>query len=114
MKYLFTILVSILILIAVLLPGSAIPDVNVIGFDKIVHIGLFGLWATALRYDFQNASFKFFFAFIVGLGFSLLTEVLQVFIEGRTFDWFDVLADAVGLILGLSFGLKVLALLKMK
>ena len=27
--------------------------------------------------------------------FSLFTEVLQVFVEGRTFDWYDKLTDAI-------------------
>jgi VanZ family protein len=114
MKYLFTTLVSVLILIAVLLPGSSIPDVELIGFDKMVHVGMFGLWALAVRYDFRSPSFKFFLAFVIGMSFSLLTEVLQVFAEGRTFDWFDVVADSIGLLSGLLMGSKMLALLKIK
>jgi VanZ family protein len=112
MKYFFTTLVTLLILVAVLLPGSAVPDVNFIGFDKIVHIGLFGLWALAVRYDFRLV--KFSLAFIIGLSFSLLTEVLQVFVEGRTFDWFDMIADCIGLSIGLLVGVRVLTFLKIK
>ena len=96
MKYATTI-VTILILIAVLIPGSNLPDVNIFGFDKVVHVGMFGLWAIAVRHDFNSPEFKFFVAFIVGLSFSLLTEVLQILVEGRSFDVFDIVADAIGL-----------------
>jgi VanZ family protein len=112
MKYLFTTLVTFLILVAVLLPGSAVPDVNFIGFDKIVHIGLFGLWALAVRYDFRQV--KFSIGFAIGVSFSVFTEVLQVFVEGRTFDWFDVVADVIGLSIGLLVATRLIAILKIK
>jgi VanZ family protein len=114
MRYLFTTFVSVFILIAVLLPGSTIPDVEIIGFDKIVHVGMFGLWALVVRYDFRSPSFNFLLAFVIGMSFSVLTEVLQVFAESRTFDWFDVVADFIGLLSGLLVGSKMLALLKIK
>jgi VanZ family protein len=112
MKYLYTTVVSLLILVVVLLPGSAVPDVNFIGFDKIVHIGMFGLWALAVSYDFRQV--KFLMAWAMGISFSLLTEVLQVFIEGRTFDWFDIFADIIGLSIGLLVGARLIVLLKIK
>ena len=114
MKYLFSFLISLLILIIVLIPGSNLPDVNFIGFDKIVHIGLFGLWALAIRHDFDKGSFNFFVAFIAGIAFSLFTEVLQLFVEGRSFDWFDMVADAIGLLISLAIGGKILSLLGWK
>jgi VanZ family protein len=98
MKFL-TILVSILIIIAVLIPGSNIPDVSVVGVDKFVHIVMFVSWAIALRYDFPNV--KPWLVFVLGLGFSLFTEVLQLFAEERTFDLYDMIADGAGLLLGL-------------
>lgn len=100
MKY-ATIFVSILIIIAVLIPGGDLPDVSVGGFDKVIHIGMFAVWAVAVRYDFNSPDFRFLFFFAVGMAFSALTEVLQLLVEGRSFDLYDGVADLFGLGLGL-------------
>lgn len=112
MKYLFTALVSVLIIVAVLIPGPNLPDVGMFGgLDKIVHIGMFGTWAVAVRYDFHRVPFRFFLVFLIGVSFSLFTEALQILVEGRSFDWFDFVADAGGLALGLAISKRVLNLL---
>lgn len=98
-----------LILIAVLLPGSAVPDVGNFGLDKIVHFLLFFAWAVALRFDF--ASLNKILVFVIGIVFSCLTEVLQLFTEDRSFDFFDMLADAVGLATGLILSHLVIRML---
>lgn len=114
MKYLFTLLISLLILIAVLIPGSNLPDVNLVGLDKFVHIGLFGLWTMAVYFDFKLTGFQYVIAFVAGLVFSLFTEVLQFFVEGRTFDWLDTLADVFGLAAGLTIGAWLIRMLLRK
>jgi VanZ family protein len=107
MKY-ATLLVSLLILIAVLIPGSDLPSVNIGGFDKIVHIGMFAVWAIAVRYDFSAPKFRYFIAFACGIVFSAATEVFQLLVEGRSFDLYDMAADAIGLIIGLLLSSAVL------
>lgn len=62
---------------------------------------MFAMWALAVRYDFHAKPFKFFVIFSAGVLFSVLTEVLQILVEGRSFDIFDMLADVIGLIIGL-------------
>lgn len=111
MKY-ATLLASTLIIIAVLLPGSKVPDVGIGGFDKLVHIGMFAVWAVAVRFDFNSRSFPFVPVFFAGLLFSVLTEVLQLLVEGRSFDVYDMAADAIGLVLGLLVSGRVLKLVK--
>lgn len=103
MKY-ATIIVSLLILVAVLIPGQNLPDVKMGGFDKLVHVGMFGLWAIAVRYDFRAKTLNFFVVIAAGILFSLLTEVLQLLVEGRTFDVYDMAADVIGLAAGLLIG----------
>ncbi len=103
MKY-ATLVISVLILIAVLIPGRDIPDVGFGGIDKIVHIGMFATWALAVRYDFDRQPFPFLIVFLGGLFFSVSTEVLQILVEGRTFDLHDMAADAVGVVAGLLIG----------
>lgn len=99
MKYI-TLLVSALIVIAVLIPGRDLPDVSIGGYDKLIHVLMFAAWAVAVRYDFRD---RFSFALIFGAGvlFSFLTEVLQLLVEGRSFDLYDMAADAIGVIVGL-------------
>ena len=82
-----------------LLPGSAVPDVGSFGLDKIIHFFLFFSWAIAVRFDFPHLNKLF--VFIIGVVFSCLTETLQLFTEDRSFDYFDMLADAVGIATGL-------------
>lgn len=97
-----TSVVSLLILIAVLLPGSNIPDVGIGGVDKIVHIGMFVTWVIAVRFDFNRSSFPVLPVGGIGIAFSMLTEVLQIMVEGRTFDVYDVAADILGIAIGLA------------
>lgn len=100
MKY-ATLVVSILIIIAVLIPGGNLPDVSIGGFDKLIHFGMFAVWVIAVRYDFTHKPFPWLLSFITGLLFSGLTEVLQLVVEGRSFDLYDMVADTLGLLAGL-------------
>lgn len=98
---------TLLILVAVLLPGSNVPDVGVAGIDKVAHFVLFAIWVIALRRDF-GGNFKWHWGFLIGLFFSVLTEVAQIVVEGRSFDVTDIVADACGLLFGLLTGPLVL------
>ncbi len=99
MKYAPSVIVTVLIIVAVLIPGSAVPDVRIIDFDKLVHFTMFFTWAVALRYDFPRTHYlKIIFT---GLAFSLFTELLQLLAADRSFDWYDMVADGIGLCVGL-------------
>ena len=111
MKY-ATLLVSVLIIIAVLMPGSNLPDVNIGGFDKLIHFGMFAVWAIAVRFDFGTKLFPWILVIVTGLLFSGLTEVLQLVVEGRSFDFYDMAADALGLMAGLAVSGPVVRQLK--
>ena len=108
-----SIIVSVLIIIAVLIPGPNLPDVSIGGFDKVIHVVMFLTWAIAVRFDFRSRSFSAWVVFLTGIVFSLLTEILQRLVEGRSFDIYDMAADAVGLLIGLLIGKKVLFLFGM-
>lgn len=93
-------LVSVLIVIAVLIPGKDLPDVDIGGYDKLIHLVMFATWALAVRFDYRQR-WSTLVVFVAGVVFSLLTEVLQIQVEGRTFDLVDATADAAGLLTGL-------------
>ena len=100
MKY-ATATVSLLIIIAVLIPGSDLPDVDIGGYDKLIHMGMFAVWAVAVRHDFSTRALSAIAVVVAGLLFSALTELLQLLVEGRSFDAYDMAADTLGLLVGL-------------
>ena len=109
MKYFLTIATTVIILIAVLLPGSSLPDVSSFGLDKIIHFTLFFGWAVAVRYDFPAV--KKMLVFSLGILFSFITEILQLFAEDRSYDLYDMLADSLGLAMGLILSHLVIPLI---
>ena len=77
-------------------PGPGIP-----GFDKVVHLLLFGLLATHLcRYPARPAARlrlpQAIFAVAVTTAFGLSDELHQAMNPHRTFDLLDLLADFLG------------------
>ncbi|MGZ8538914.1 MAG: VanZ family protein [Flavisolibacter sp.] len=100
--------VSFLIIITFLfcLPGSAFPKDNWltgIGLDKIVHVSFFAtllfLWRTAFDQVHRNIT-TFLLVFAVIYGF--LIEIIQsAWVPNRSFEIYDVVADAGGSVLGI-------------
>ncbi len=93
-----------LILVAVLLPGSALPDgPGIPGFDKLVHALLFITLAAAAHLDFGlDGPRRVAFALVAALAFSALTEALQIAVDGRSSELADMLADMGGFAVGLA------------
>jgi VanZ family protein len=101
----------ILSTIAFCLPGKALPDKNwfaIIQLDKWIHIGLFlvmvVLWC--LPFLARRSPKQFGNLFIIisvsWLAYGILMEFIQHhFISNRSFDIGDILADAVGCLIGL-------------
>jgi VanZ family protein len=97
-----------LILISILffLPGSALPKENwfdKIYIDKWVHVGLFAvlifLWRSSFNWDINSYNLLLLLAAVL---YGFLVEVVQLYwIPNRSFDMYDVLADASGSIVGL-------------
>ncbi|MEM9912015.1 MAG: VanZ family protein [Pseudomonadota bacterium] len=69
-------------------------------FDKLVHAAAFA----ALAFPLSVArTHSWSLIFLVGLAFGGLIELIQPRF-GRTADWFDLLADAFGLLIGIAIG----------
>ncbi len=100
--YKFTILLTILILIVILMPGGNVPEVKVEGFDKVVHLGMFGALTLCFYYEYNEYKGRlphFIYTFLTVALFGLATEVMQLFADKRSFDLRDLLADSVGILL---------------
>jgi VanZ family protein len=93
--------------ILLVLPGSAFPKedwLSKIWFDKWVHIGLFGiltfLWCR-VRYPGINREVQrnkiLYYVVIAVITYGVAMEFIQQFlVANRSFDYGDIVADALG------------------
>lgn len=109
---------TLLTIVLLCLPGSAIPSEGVFateGIDKIVHVLLFGgivfVWAFNLYFR-RDEKLKWrktiailaFFSIALGI----VLEFLQLYyIPNRSFDGYDIIADSTGAILASLYHLFV-------
>ena len=91
------------------IPGNQIPKLFGVS-DKIKHFGAYFVLAILLNFTLyvQNrfpllSKKSFYFAFLFTLMYGIIDEVHQIFIPGRSFDWWDLVADVVGSLLGILF-----------
>jgi len=91
------------ILFVTLTPGEKLPDTpDVIGFDKLVHLSMFlvltVLWISIGNQNREKASIKKITTnyLVFGIFFAILVEYLQKYIPGRSFDYWDMVANLTG------------------
>jgi VanZ family protein len=94
------------VLIEVLLLWPSPPDVPQlpwgIGFDKIVHAGLFGVQAALGAWALEERRRSPWPALAGAITFGALTEVQQQLMPSRAMELGDFLADAAGAVIGLA------------
>jgi VanZ family protein len=105
---------TLMIQVLLCLPGSAIPQsgwLDAIHIDKIVHVILFGglvfTWALFLNrgYAYSKNLPKFLLIlFLISTANGILLEFVQkYYIPNRSFDLYDIVADASGAAAGFLF-----------
>lgn len=95
---------SIIILLATLTPGEQLPKTpDVIGFDKLIHVGLFliltFLWNRVGNKEkyLEIVKKKIITNYLVfGIVFAILVEYLQKYVPNRSFDYWDMIANLSG------------------
>jgi VanZ family protein len=97
----------LLILTLTSIPGTHVPKLFGTS-DKIKHVGAYlGLaflltFALYLQKKYIIISKYFYlFALLFTTIYGLFDEIHQIFIPGRSFDWWDLVADIVGSIAGI-------------
>ena len=90
-----------LILIGSSIPGKSVPTVFAFAWDKLLHVieyfilGILGYRAYENSYKYITIIIPIF-----GIVFGCIDEIWQSFIPGRYPSYYDVIADGIGVILG--------------
>ena len=72
------------------------------GIDKVIHISIFILLGFCIKIAFPKISFYNFIH--ITLIYAFLTEILQEEMQlGRSMEFFDIIADTVGVLLGFFY-----------
>lgn len=98
--YKFTLGVIILILIAIWMPGSSVPQVGIPNVDKLVHFGMFFVLTAVyyLEYLMRNQKLPVWYYVVACIFvFAGLTEFMQLFAVERSMDLLDLSADTTGI-----------------
>lgn len=82
-----------------LMPLSELPDIQL--WDKANHFIAFFVLSFLLYFSFVEIGFCK--VVMVLLSYGLLLEVLQRLTSFRTFSWFDLFADFIGIVVGFGF-----------
>jgi VanZ family protein len=87
------------------LPGSAYPQTNLWNADKFVHIALYGLLGGLCARGLGRGSrlgwgAVLLLAALLSTLYGVSDELHQAFVPGRNSDWRDVVADALGSVIG--------------
>lgn len=92
------------IFIVSFIPTDKLPEINVVNFDKVVHAGvyfmlIFLLWLYVPKIQ-QLSPIRFLFLCAICILFGFTVELLQgTFTETRQFDWYDIVANSLGVLL---------------
>ncbi len=113
--YFWSLLTTVVIAVLSLMPVPEIPDMpNVPLMDKWMHFVMYGGLACAVWFDICRHRLKLGFwtvvclTFIYPIVFGGLMELAQAYLTTcRSGDWWDAVADAVGVIIAVPIGLAM-------
>ncbi len=94
-----TFLWTLLVFYLCLMPQRKIAHIPIFGIDKLVHVLFFGIFMFLLLFIMKSN--KWMVSFLIATLFGCLIEGLQYYFTslGRSGDWKDIIADALGAII---------------
>lgn len=97
---------AIVVLLLLVLPVDTdiVPDgLSIPGLDKMVHLILFAIltFLVAKALEEKGMQYKVWQLFVLISLYGAVTELIQLYLEGRHGDIYDFMADAVGVLLAL-------------
>ena len=104
------------ILVICLMPGRDLPTVDILEFDKLVHIGVYVVLSLLTYYgwtrqqSFSNLHHHTFLKILILLAsYGFAVEIMQeLFTSDRHFDIYDAVANAIGAIVGTAISQKLI------
>jgi VanZ family protein len=103
-QYKFSILLGIMIALLSLLPGSSLPGSSLFDiphFDKVVHCSMYALFGFVALIESRctRQCYGYHVLLLMAIFFlSALIEILQAtVVESRGAEWYDLLANFIGL-----------------
>jgi VanZ family protein len=102
MKYniFFVVLYIVAVILATTLP---VPKTDITRYDKVIHFAMFFI-LTLLLLTLSFPKYKKFFVGFIAVDLAAITEIVQIAIPYRSFSWFDIIADIIGIVSGLFLG----------
>ena len=104
-RFLPAIFWAILILTLSLMPAKNLPEIHfdLLAPDKLAHAFVYAVLCILLLYGFQNGHWKTgILTFLLSNGFGCTMEIFQyAFFPDRYFEFHDIIANAIGTILGI-------------
>lgn len=101
---------ALLIMIASSIPADQLPNVQIFGWDKIAHVCVFFIFGILILRSLYHRNKPIIskkqiaiLTLVFVVSFGIFDEIFQSIIPGRTSDIYDLIADAVGGILAVSF-----------
>jgi hypothetical protein len=93
------------VIVGSLLPGRALPDVSMVS-DKVQHAAAYGFLMVWFAGLYPPRFYLWIAAVLLGLGIGL--DLLQGLTETRSLEFFDILADFIGIVVGLALSASLL------
>lgn len=99
------ILWALTILVLSFLPNKTFPKVEIWSPDKLVHIFLYMvltiLFGISIYQDHGKIKQKLFIIFIIGcISLGWLIEIFQPILTDRYYEFYDIIANTIGVIVG--------------
>ncbi len=112
-----TLIWGIIIFVVSSIPSDKIPNIQIFGIDKLLHIltfFIFGIFIYRSIYFSKGTKLSFtkiatYVILIIAI-VGILDELYQGLIPGRSTDFFDLVADIIGGILSTYFAKKFLTI----
>lgn len=89
------------------LPAKELPDVEIMGIDKLAHFSIYFIWGLLVNLYLikRKGSLRaYLMAYTLMLISAALDEYHQILIPGRSVSIYDFLANSSGLIAALAIG----------
>lgn len=87
-----------------LLPQDSFPESELLSYDKLAHIGVYAILSLLLSLSIYQKERKTrtiqTISLTICIVYSSILEILQNFVPGRMFDWYDFLANYTGGLVG--------------